>query len=302
MKNLENFFNSKKGKVVAWLTVLLVVILALLAIWFVKIKPQLNQKTEENPVEVIQQGEEMTGENESDELNSEEISGEDDSTEESENEPEEESEEVSTPYSKISNESYEINKDTNKITFDDDIEINSFVLSDNPDGPTEGDTWHDTNGKKEIELESDEITKKYVYYKAGSGPYTVGSNKYATLLAAYNAITGTSGTITFNANVAEASPDSSAVTIAEGKTITIETNGKTVNRSATITNNGTLKIRGKGTIRSTSATPITNAGNKATLEIGVLNDANNAPYITRVGLAWPKERNMVWNKNASRNS
>ena len=251
MKKLENFFNSKKGKIVAWLTVLLVVLLAFLTIWFVKIKPKMNIKTVETPIEMNQSGEGTELIETSVEVNNE-IPNEE--SEEINSSGEEMPEEGKFIYQKGSPKEFQINKEKNTISFDKGIEYSGFVLSDDPNEPTEKDTWHEMNESKEIELESDEIIKKYVYYAGSSStasttyPYQVGTaaTYYDTLANAYAAITGTSGTIKVLYN----KTDASTFTVASGKTITLNTNEKTItktqnkNTNKNINSNLVFKKRG----------------------------------------------------------
>ena len=251
MKKLENFFNSKKGKIVAWLTVLLVVLLALLAIWFVKIKPQRNTKPVENPIEMNQPGEGTGLIESSSEINNE-------SGEQGEGEPSgEEVYEEPISYSKLTQEDYQINNEKNTISFDNDIEMTRFVLSDNPNGPIDDDTWHDVNESQEVELESDEIVKKYVYYYADTvadsasqtTPFYLSTTKkyYSSLAYAYSALgSSTSATITFYNDSLKT--DNSTFTIASGKTITLNTNGKEVMKNTDpikVNSGGKLIIKGR---------------------------------------------------------
>ena len=92
--------------------------------------------------------------------------------------------------------------------------------------------------------------------------YSVGNKYYATFADAYAAITGTSGTI----KVENSNTDSSTVSIENTKTVTLDTNGKTITRTKTITNNGTLTITGTGKIITTLAIDLIKNNGTLTIE------------------------------------
>ena len=95
----------------------------------------------------------------------------------------------------------------------------------------------------------DDLTYKTAYL--GKGNYSVDGKFYETLERAYTlGITGTEGTIV----VERDNTDSSEFTVEEGKNITINTNGRTVIKTASgLTNNGTLTIEGTGAIQTAEA-------------------------------------------------
>lgn len=98
---------------------------------------------------------------------------------------------------------------------------------------------------KTIHLENDND----VVFKVGLN-YCVGNNYYSNLESAYNSIEGNDGLITLMQDVT----DNSIFNVENGKTITLDTNGHTLNKvSKEIINNGSLKIIGRGTITTTEA-------------------------------------------------
>ena len=112
--------------------------------------------------------------------------------------------------------------------------------------------------------------------------YSVGDDYYATLATAYAAI-GTSGTIKVEKN----NTDSSTFTVANGKTITLELNGKTITRtskSIIVSAGGTLIINdtpGNGVIQTatdgtnTLANLISNSGT-LTVNNGTIHNLGHA--------------------------
>jgi len=92
--------------------------------------------------------------------------------------------------------------------------------------------------------------------------YSVNGKYYGTLAEAYSGITGSTGTIKMETSTI----DNSSFTIAKGKTITIDTNGKIITKTgSSIMNNGTLKIIGNGSIKTTSLSNLIN--NTGTIEL-----------------------------------
>jgi len=102
--------------------------------------------------------------------------------------------------------------------------------------------------------------------------YLVDSKGYMTLQKAYEAISGTSGTITLTQNIF----DSSYLEIENGKTITLNLNGYTITKIGSgIVNKGTLKINDNGIIRTnTLGRLIENTG---TIEISYSTINNSTP-------------------------
>jgi len=137
MKNVRKHFHSKQGKVVAWLIIALVLMLAIALLVLMKWKP----KDTVNPIEPSDNSTEM-------EMLEEE-------------EPPIEYDGV------LSGDSYQIKNGS--ILFANGSEIMSFCISTNPDGPTKDDVWYGNYGRDSAEIDEDfddSIQKVYVYYLA----------------------------------------------------------------------------------------------------------------------------------------
>ena len=98
-----------------------------------------------------------------------------------------------------------------------------------------------------------ETIENKVYKTAylGQGNYSVDGMFYETLERAYTVgVTGAEGII----KVEQTNTDSSSFVVASGKTITLNTNAKTITKTASgMTNSGTLNITGNGTIKTSDA-------------------------------------------------
>ena len=250
MKNLENLFNTKKGKIVAWLCILLVAVLAVVLVVGSKLIQKRENNLEDNQIEVGTKIEEPidTGESGGEDqfVESGDSSGDDELVDTGETNEEE------TPieYEKLSEDSFTIDKESNTISFDEDLNISQFVLSDSENGPTEEDEWHSIGeGQEEVELTNSEIIKKYTYYMA-SGMYKVGNSTYATLKDAVSHCSN-GGTI----ELLKSDTDTSEVTIS-GKSITLNTNSYSINKGQhgiTVASGATLTVTGNGTITTPSS-------------------------------------------------
>lgn len=113
--------------------------------------------------------------------------------------------------------------------------------------------------------------------------YSVGDKKYDRLIDAYQAIKDNSGEI----RVLKDNIDYSELVIESGKNITIDTNGKIITKvGGSIKNNGTLTIKGNGSICTSSISEIsyliTNTGNLTIEEatLTVKNDVGTSNWYT----------------------
>ena len=148
MRNPNELLNSKKGKIILWL---LMAVLMLLAIFIaIKLTPKSKDVNQ-----ILDSGENVLS---GDTVESGELSG------------------VLEERIKIlSGDSYEINKDAGTITFNGDIPANgSFCITANPDGPSSGDEWipFDENNSynfsnNDIDENDDEAKKVYCIIATG---------------------------------------------------------------------------------------------------------------------------------------
>lgn len=101
-------------------------------------------------------------------------------------------------------------------------------------------------------------TRYETAFLSQAGNYEVNGKKYETLGDAYDSITSNAET---TIKVMQSNTDNSEVNIASGRNIVIDTNSLTVTKTgATINNAGTLKLKGTGTITSSTVNTITNSG------------------------------------------
>ena len=118
---------------------------------------------------------------------------------------------------------------------------------------------------------------------AAGGSASIGDVIYSTVQDAINSATnGETTTITFVENVEE------NITIGEGQNIILNLNGKTLtNRTAasTITNNGSLRIEGEGTVVNNSELPAIQNNGSLTIDGGTYISKDTGAVIYNVGRA-----------------
>lgn len=118
---------------------------------------------------------------------------------------------------------------------------------------------------------------------AAGGSASIGDVIYSTVQDAINSATnGETTTITFVENVEE------NITIGEGQNIILNLNGKTLtNRTAasTITNNGSLRIEGEGTVVNNSKLPAIQNNGSLTIDGGTYISKGTGAVIYNVGNA-----------------
>lgn len=136
MKNLREFFKSKKGKITCVVLLLLVMLIVVGVICVNKNKYKNNNEVE-------------TG------------NGQDNVPNQNQNIV------VKDGYKKLSSKLYSIDKGNNTISFQTS-DVSMFCLSDSSTGPSISDKWIDLEDKDEISLQEEQLNKKYVYYLASN--------------------------------------------------------------------------------------------------------------------------------------
>ena len=164
-------------------------------------------------------------------------------------------------------------------------------IPDDPAEPSEEEESSDVPGEGENDSAGVEVSTGIASLEgegesgapAAGGSASIGDVIYSTVQDAINSATnGETTTITFVENVEE------NITIGEGQNIILNLNGKTLtNRTAasTITNNGSLRIEGEGTVVNNSKLPAIQNNGSLTIDGGTYISKDTGAVIYNVGRA-----------------
>lgn len=162
-------------------------------------------------------------------------------------------------------------------------------IPDDPAEPSEEEESSDVPGEGENDSAGVEVSTGIASLEgesgapAAGGSASIGDVIYSTVQDAINSATnGETTTITFVENVEE------NITIGEGQNIILNLNGKTLtNRTAasTITNNGSLRIEGEGTVVNNSKLPAIQNNGSLTIDGGTYISKDTGAVIYNVGNA-----------------
>ena len=162
-------------------------------------------------------------------------------------------------------------------------------IPDDPAEPSEEEEGGDVSGEGENDSLDAGVSTGIASLEgesgapAAGGSASIGDVIYSTVQDAINSATnGETTTITFVENVEE------NITIGEGQNIILNLNGKTLtNRTAasTITNNGSLRIEGEGTVVNNSKLPAIQNNGSLTIDGGTYISKGTGAVIYNVGNA-----------------